>query len=359
MADESEATQEFDFDAHRESAVSQYRIIRPTYDQLAEVAKRLLTATLNSAHIKYHSIEARAKTVDSFGDKAAEPSESNPMKPKYPEPLKQITDMAGIRVITFLPRTVQKVCKHIEQEFDVLKEIDKATELEDELKLGYQSVHFLVKMHPDRAHLSEYRPYSDLILEIQVRTLLQHAWAEMEHDIQYKSTITIPTSIKRRFMALAGLLEIADREFQTLQDEDERLRQQARRSIESGDFTVEITPDTLKSYLDKKLGSDGRMSRWVYEYTANLLRRIGFKTLSQVEECIAGYDDDQVSRILWNTRQGQVSRFEDTLLAAMGTNFITRHPWYTDEGFVARRMERLDRLRNASIPIGAYDPSNH
>jgi hypothetical protein len=78
------------------------------------------------------------------------------------------------------------------------------------------------KMNTTRSGLAEYQSYKDLKLEVQVRTILQHAWAEMEHDIQYKSPNAIPTLIKRRFIALAGLLEIADREFQTLQDENER-----------------------------------------------------------------------------------------------------------------------------------------
>jgi len=141
--------------------------------------------------------------------------------------------MAGIRVITFLPRTVNEVCEYIEQEFAILEKIDKSAELLDEGKFGYQSIHFLVKMHPSRAGLAEYQSFRDLVLEIQVRTILQHAWAEMEHDIQYKSTIVIPTLIKRRFIALAGLLEIADREFQTLQDENERIRQRKESEIES------------------------------------------------------------------------------------------------------------------------------
>jgi hypothetical protein len=57
-----------------------------------------------------------------------------------------------------------------------------------------------------------------LVAEIQVRTILQHAWAEIEHDTRYKAVDVAPTAIARRFVALAGLLEIADREFQALQD---------------------------------------------------------------------------------------------------------------------------------------------
>ena len=170
--------------------------------------------------------------------------------------------------------------------------------------------------------LPEYARYDGLKAEIQVRTILQHAWAEIEHDIQYKSVEVIPTPIRRRFMALAGLLEIADREFQTIQNEDEQIRQEARRSVQAGRLEeVEITPDALRTYLDKKLGPDGRMRDWVYESTAEMLRQFGFNNFRELEECIAGYNDDELSRRVWGGRQGQLTRFETMLLAGMGRPF--------------------------------------
>jgi len=233
MADETEATLKFDFKVHEESAVAEYQQIRPRYEEFAKIAKKIISDILRDANVKYASIEARAKEIDKFGKKAAKPSDSDQTKPKYPNPLKDITDTAGVRVITFLPRTVADVCNLIEQEFDIVERSDKAAELMNEGKIGYQSVHYLVKMNLSRSHLAEYRPYDGLILEIQVRTILQHAWAEMEHDIQYKSAIEIPALIKRRFIALAGLLDVADREFQTLQDEYKHKKQQKENEIEN------------------------------------------------------------------------------------------------------------------------------
>jgi ppGpp synthetase/RelA/SpoT-type nucleotidyltranferase len=347
----------FDFDAHSEAAVARFRPVRLDYELLAEVSKRLLNETLSVSGIRVHSIEARAKSFESFAKKAAKPSELDPTKPKYVDPLREITDLAGVRIITFLPRVVEQVCAHVEREFTVLERADKSAELLDEGKLGYQSIHFLVQMHPNRTQLPEYQRHKGLTFEIQVRTLLQHAWAEMEHDIQYKSAAVIPGIIRKKFIALAGLLEIADREFQSLQDEDEQLRQQARQSVQTGELsTVEITPDALKSYLDRRLGSDGRMTPWSYEFTARILRKLGFETLSELDECIDGYDDDKVSRAIWGARQGQLSRFEDTVLASMGNFFIDRHPWTRDAEWANRLKSRLERLRTFGIKIGSFTP---
>lgn len=214
-----------------------------------------------------------------------------------------------------------------------------------------------MKLKPSRTNLPEYGRFKGLTAEIQVRTILQHAWAEIEHDIQYKSVETIPVSIRRRFMALAGLLEIADREFQAVQDEDERLRQEARRAVQQGELArVEITPDALKAYLDKKLGSDGRMTAFSYDYTARLLYKLGFTNFEQIEECMANYDDDLVSKAVRGTRQGQLTRFEFQLLASMGEIYIERHLWATEDWFVQGSREHLQKMRQAGIQIGSYDP---
>jgi len=107
-------------------------------------------------------------------------------------------------------------------------------------------------------------------------------------------------------MSLAGLLEIADREFQAIQDSDAGIREGARASALKGEFEdVEITADALRAYLDKKMGSDYRMSDYSYEWTARLLRTFGFTNFRQVDECISTFDDDRVSRVIDGTRQGK------------------------------------------------------
>ncbi len=352
-------TDETDLEARAAQFADRYRVIRPNYELLAEVARHILKETLADSGIRIHSIEARAKAVDSFQKKVAKPSESDPSVPKYRDPLHEITDLTGVRVITFLPRTVDEVCECVAQEFTVLERTDKSAELLDAGKLGYQSIHFLVQMHPDRVRLAEYRQHQGRTFEIQVRTLLQHAWAEMEHDIQYKSASVIPGAIRKKFIALAGMLEIADREFQSLQDEDEQLRKRARESVQTGNLSeVEITPDALRSYVDNKLGADGRMKPWSYEFTAKILRQLGFNTLAQLDDCISGYDDDIVSRTLWGSRQGQLSRLEDTVLAAMGEIYLERHPWATSyPDWLERSRDKLKRLSDAGIGTRSYRPA--
>ena len=249
-----EQEESFDFAEHRRTAVEEYSRIRHRYEGFAQTLADILDQILKAANISVNSVDHRGKEPESFGDKAATPSENNPEEPKYWNPLQDITDLAGVRIITFFPRDVANIRECIRGEFEVFEHIEFSQRLLQGERFGYQSDHYLVKLNSKRTALTEYGTFRDLVAEIQVRTILQHAWAEIEHDIQYKSSRTTPHTIRRRFMALAGVLEIADREFQAIQDEDERLRQTSRTSVQEGIYDqVEITADALRSYLDKKL----------------------------------------------------------------------------------------------------------
>ena len=307
------------------------------------------------AEIRVNSVEARAKDPDSFGDKAELPSDSDNRAPKCMFPIRDITDLAGVRIIAFFPRTVSSIGDCIRKEFDVIEHEDHSQKLLQDEQFGYQSEHYLVRLSSRRTVLPEYEPHRGLVAEIQVRTILQHAWAEIEHDIQYKASITTPATIRRRFMSLAGLLEIADREFQAIQDEDNYLKEQARTSVEQGALNeVEITADALRSYLDRKVGPDGRSTDFSYDYTARILRRLGFRSFDQVETCIRNYDGDQLSRILMRQRQGSITRFEHMLLAGMGDFYVDRLT--TDEEWREALRRTLTSFELHGIEIGNYDP---
>lgn len=144
----------------------------------------------------------------------------------------------------------------------MIEKNDKSDLLDKSQTVGYRSVHYVVHLNTSRLALPEYSRFRGLVAEIQVRTILQHAWAEIEHDTRYKAVDVAPTAIARRFVALAGLLEIADREFQALQGSYERVSHEARQLVAQGRLNdVEVTPEVLRAYLDNKLGPDRRMAQ--------------------------------------------------------------------------------------------------
>ncbi|MFC1966710.1 GTP pyrophosphokinase family protein [Chloroflexota bacterium] len=357
MNEQFDQIKEFDFENHKLQAIQEYQKVRPLYEEYANAVKNVLSEAFRVRNIKIHSIETRAKAIDSFGDKASKPSPDDPNKPYYQNSLSDITDLAGARVIVFLPRTLDMVDSVIQAEFHVIEKADKSLMLIREEKFGYASIHYLARFKENRTNLLEYSRYKDLIAEIQVRTILQHAWAEIEHDIQYKEVEIIPSTIRRKFMSLAGILEIADREFQAIQDDDERLRTEARKSVQEGKLEqVEITPDALRTYLNKKLGVDRRMKDDSYQWTVKLLRNLGFSNFEQIDECIRGFDDDQLSRLVWGTRSGQLTRFEYLLLAGMGENYFKFHLWKTWDWFINISKRTLAKFKEAGIPVRSYIP---
>jgi len=231
---------EFVHEQHANDFAEKYRRVRDEYQDLCDVIRQLLRSILAHAQYSIHSIDCRAKDVESFRLKAGQPNPSDRDLPKYDSPLEQIKDLAAVRIITYVTGAIPAVVQAINANFDVIEADDKSVNLVREGKLGYQSVHLLVRFKEPRLDLMEYSRFKARICEIQVRTILQHTWAQLEHDIRYKSVREAPKEISRRFIALAGLIEIADREFQAIQDEDRRLREELRSAT---DPKAEPTPD--------------------------------------------------------------------------------------------------------------------
>ena len=208
-------------------AVKRYEELRPLYGAFCVHVRQLVTAEIAGRSIKIHSIEARTKSLESFERKIKRLLGAHRDSRRAPDPIKMVTDMAGVRVITFFPKTVLDLDAVIRERFRVIERDDKTESRETPSSFGYRSIHYLVEMAPGQLESRDLRWYQGLVAEIQVRTILQHAWAEIEHDIQYKSVRAIPPAIRRRLAAVAGLLEIADREFQAIRDEYDRSRKHA------------------------------------------------------------------------------------------------------------------------------------
>lgn len=192
--------------------VEKYRENIELYEDLAHTMENLIRRLLKREGLQYHSIESRAKTVDSLSKKVE-------IKDKYDE-LEDITDLSGVRIITYYSDDVDRIAKLIEREFIVDEDnsIDKRKSKEPD-RFGYMSLHYVVSLNNKRVRLEEYDIYKNIKFEIQIRSILQHTWAEIEHDLGYKSEQEVPYDIRRSFSRLAGLLEIADNEFLRIRED--------------------------------------------------------------------------------------------------------------------------------------------
>ena len=195
-----------------------------------ETLKAVLLSTLNRACQSISGVEfiqGRVKSVESFADKCQRKAE------KYHYPACQLTDLCGIRVIVLTGEHIQDVCRRIEALFVIHEKEDKFSLLQD-MEFGYRSLHYIISLDAARRerYSLEDKPIPDTLFarygggeipepnllvgpvykaEIQVRTLLQHAWAAAVHDSLYKTEIKkVPSHLKREAARISALLEAVD-----------------------------------------------------------------------------------------------------------------------------------------------------
>lgn len=223
---------------------------RPIFSSLSKRVGSIIEDILEKNSVEYHSITFRTKDVESLITKAK--------NKKYNNPKEEIQDFAGIRIITFVKSDVIKACKLIKPEFIIDEEnsSDKTEELGDD-RVGYRSVHYIAKFSEARTNLSEYSHFKGRCFEIQVRTILEHAWADISHDRTYKFNNSLPekNDIKRRFALAAASLEMVDREFDRLSNEIEEYSKEITSDTVRGNLVHGIDGTSLMVYLKNKFSN--------------------------------------------------------------------------------------------------------
>jgi putative GTP pyrophosphokinase len=269
-----------------ENSIKWYSENKIIFEQLSKKVETIIQEILIDQKIPIHAIYSRAKEIDSYSKKIEDS--------KYTDPISQITDLSGIRIIAYVESDLEKISKIIEEHFEIDKEnsIDKSQSLGTD-KVGYRSIHFIGKLPNDRIKLPEYKKFGDLCFEIQIRTILQHSWAEIEHDKNYKFSGELPNYLKRRFKVLAGVLELADREFNQIAFEIDKYSATVNAETKKGKLNIEIDSTSIKSYLDNKFAdliNNGLKSGFLGESKETKvlaeLRDFGITTLKELDEII-------------------------------------------------------------------------
>lgn len=196
--------------------IEQYRRLFPRYQRYAETLHLILTLAARQ-YAPDAIIQTRAKTIASFAEKIQR------KRRKYHDPVNQMTDLCGARVIAHTPHEVWAVCGFIEKNFAV--DWENTVDVSQRLKateFGYRSVHYVVQCKNGVFQsLDTEITLPDEILglkaEIQVRTILEHAWADFSHRMIYKSPFPIPVQWQREFAGLAAMLERADAAFAAIE----------------------------------------------------------------------------------------------------------------------------------------------
>jgi ppGpp synthetase/RelA/SpoT-type nucleotidyltranferase len=221
-------------DPHCLSILQEYKDKHPQFEEAESKVISLLKHTFKDAGLHVASVESRIKTERSLAGKLERKGQ------KY-KSLADITDVLGIRVITYYIDDVDKIATAIERMFEVDWEnsIDKR-KIHTIDSFGYVSLHYVCSM--------EGFPYR---FEVQMRTVLQHAWANLDHDTGYKSGVEIPKRYLRSMSRLAGMLELIDEEFSKIRSELTDYRRKIQKLVSSGNLDeVPLDLDSFRSFLE-------------------------------------------------------------------------------------------------------------
>lgn len=194
-----------------------------------DAAKSLVTLLhdmLDPLPIGIDAIAGRPKSQASIVQKV--------IRKEYGRPARQMTDLVAARVVTYYSPDVDVVVAELQNRLDIdaSLSVDKRSALTLS-EFGYRSVHLIGLAPPPE--VTRYPSLNGRRFEIQVRSLLEHSWAEIEHQVVYKSGVIYPEPFRRRFAALAAMIEMVDSAFAEMRDEEPRMRNRYAARYRAGD----------------------------------------------------------------------------------------------------------------------------
>lgn len=203
------------------SILEQYKKVVLTYKDFSSTVKFILETLLKNNGFHYHVVSAREKDPESLERKLRD-------KTKLREiPLTELDDLAGCRVIFYLDSDIGRFIEYVYKEFSVVKNVPKFSPDD------YNAHHLVVHLNKDRLNLTEYSKFTGLKCEIQLTTVLYHAWSEMAHDIIYKPRKELPEfdqpafeSLKKQFSdVMQNHIRQASYSFEFIYKQFEKLKQ--------------------------------------------------------------------------------------------------------------------------------------
>ena len=219
-----------------EAILKEYNESLPQFLEQQKTVKSILIDAFDKAGIVIAFMESRIKTYDSLQGKLR-------LKGYKYNSLADVTDILGFRIITYYTDEVDKVAFLVEKLFQIDwdNSVDKRKALEID-SFGYLSVHYICSCDSFKYKF-----------EVQMRTLLQHAWANMNHDTGYKSGVEVPRNYLRSMNRMAGLLEMVDDEFCKIRNELSEYRRRVQLLVTSGNLDeVLLDGDSFSSFLELK-----------------------------------------------------------------------------------------------------------
>ena len=343
---------EYQLDSHGEMLMEQYRERIPVYERLSQLADKALRSALNAQNVRVTTMEYRIKTESSLAGKLE-------LKGAKYRTISNVTDIVGLRVVTFYSDDVDKVAAIVGDIFvvDRTNSVDKR-KLHRLDSFGYNSLHYICRLPKTIVDDPEMPLLNEISFEIQMRTALQHVWSTLDHDTSYKGDVKIPPEYLRQFNRLAGMLELMDDEFSRLRNVlvDYRRRMLALEASGQLDEVV-LNSDTFRHYLEtrpfdrlnKRIAAINQAELYAVPMMQYLrvLKKLGFETLGDVNRLVEDYSDDAYRLA--------VSQFGATDLDILSENIGIQNLCYA---YVLKQGSGPAGICQIIDLLNGYDPSN-
>ena len=343
--------------------VDGYSVSRGSYEDCLNYVENTVKNIIKSQSINVHEIVGRVKTIESLEGKVKRKNYSN---------LAEITDLCGIRIITYFSDDVDKIAELISQEFEVDLEntIDKRKS-EDPTNFGYVSLHYVVGLREENTSPTLYGRFKNIKLEIQIRTVMQHAWAEIEHDLGYKSKEDIPDQYRRQFSRLAGLIELADDNFLQLKNNINSYEQEIREKLPTSKKELPIDSSTLMTYVTEDqnyiellntikssdVDIDFNINSSFLSTIVQRVKKLGLKTIGDIDELLDRYKDIfiRVTEIEFDiVHYTSISVLTPLLHITSVLESVNRID-ISDEEFMKVSNDQFSDVFDISYPIDVYE----
>ncbi|WP_241723651.1 GTP pyrophosphokinase family protein [Raoultella sp. HC6] len=260
----------------------------PKFELLGKHIAFIIENLLQQNKIDYLSVSYRTKAKEGIIEKVG--------RKNYTNPCEQLTDVSGVRVILYLESDIVRVSEILNSTFN----IDNKNSMSNESRLssdkvGYRSVHYVCDIGEKRNLLKEYEYVSGIKCEIQVRTMLQHAWAELTHDRNYKLGANLPLKIQRKINLFSGMLEIADQGFSEIVNSIEEYEESLSKEDLNQSLSHDINSITLDMFVRNTSDKIGLILKpvkdWGGEITRDVINELkfcGFNDLNSIAKVIPG-----------------------------------------------------------------------
>ena len=281
-----------------EERIRRYSGMRMLYEEFAEQVLHILKAIITQEHpdIKIASYSRRAKEIESLRKKLR--------KDKYTEN-SEITDLAGVRIITYSKKDIPVISQMIEENFDIdtANSVNKTLTLGND-KMGYRANHYVVSFEQDRLRMPENRKFNNLKCEIQVTSLIAHTWSEITHEKGYKFEGDLPPELDRRKNLLAGMLELADLEMDSYVEAFDGYVSQIEREIEKGCLKYPINSMSLARFMAWKFPYIAPQIFRDIDLILKELKLFGLDTIKGLNEIVNPEFEEEMKKAEWRSLDG-------------------------------------------------------